>query len=205
MTPEAESGFREFLWLPDIAADDEPTEVFRSMAIIAAWAFAQAKDAGAQHDEMLAPLRERTSLWMGLLLHLATVDRHFYFLSRRMAARTLVRHNPPSQIYRQMAAALLTSDPPNTRRPKLAAHTAMVIGVAVGQQCGWRPTEADHKNRPMSQSGCGKMAEQLAARGAGLQYGAVEKVWKARNETLLTAGFLDTDISAFFTHISPMK
>ncbi len=102
MTPEATEGFRQFLWLPDILADDEPEEVFNSTAVIAAWSFKQAKKPGAEHDAMLDPLKNRTSLWMGLLLHLATLDPHFYLLSRRMAARTLVRHNPPAPIYRQM-------------------------------------------------------------------------------------------------------
>lgn len=205
MTPGATAGFRAFLKLSDIANGDEPEAVFSAMARIAAWSYRQTKESNPALDELLTPLSDQTSLWMGLLLHLATIDFHFFHLAKRMAARTLVRHDPPAKRYREMAAALLVSDPPSRRKPKLATHVALIIGVTVGRELGWKPTEANHKLKPREQSGCGKMAVALARFGGEIDYSGIEKVWKAKEATLLLAGFSGADVSAFFQTASPMK
>ena len=142
MTPEATGHFRSFLRLSDFA-NEEPNALFTAMASTAAWSFRQAQKPGPDHDVMLSNLAESTLLWMGLLSHLATVDRSFFHLARRMAAATLIRQEPLAKMYRHMAAALLVSDPPVQSKPKVARDVAILIGVAVGQSLGWTPTEAE--------------------------------------------------------------
>lgn len=160
MTPGATAGFRAFLKLSDIANGDEPEAVFSAMARIAAWSYRQTKESNPALDELLTPLSDQTSLWMGLLLHLATIDFHFFHLAKRMAARTLVRHDPPAKRYREMAAALLVSDPPSRRKPKLATHVALIIGVTVGRT--WMET---NRGQPQTQA---EGAEWMWKDGGGL-------------------------------------
>jgi hypothetical protein len=112
MTPEAVATFRGFWHLGDLADCYDPEGLFHAMAAVAAWSFRQAGKPSSAHDAILSGLGDHASLRMGLLLHLGTIDRHFFNLSKRMAARTLVRHDRPALIFRQMAAALLTSDAP---------------------------------------------------------------------------------------------
>jgi hypothetical protein len=205
MTPEAITGFRSFLHLPYIALDDDPASVFSAMARISAWSYLQTKETNPALDELLSPLRDNTSLWMGLLLHLSTIDYHFFHLAKRMTARTLVRHDPPAKRYREMAAALLISDPPGKRKPKLATHVALVVGVAVAQLVGFKPTESARKGGTIGQSGCARMMEATDALGARMDYSGIETAWKERSRILSDAGFTDDDASAFFNATSPMK
>ena len=205
MTPEATSEFRGFVKLLHFAINDDPEAMFKGMAALSVWSSKQRIQPSAEHDQMLEPSAEHTVIWMGLLLHLATVDDHFFHLAKRMAARTLIRHERPAPIYLRMAADLLVSDPPDGRKWKLASHAAMIIGITVVQQLGWRPTESDHKTGPMERSGCGRMAIELGKLGQATEYHAVESVWKKRVRTLKMAGFSDVDVSAFFGFFSPMK
>lgn len=200
MTPEATAKFRAFLHLPDFCINESPEGVFNAMAMLTVWSSKQKVEPSAEHDKMLELLAEHTEIWMGLLLHFATIDHHFFHLAKRMAARTLNRHENLAPIYRSMASDLLVSDPPTGQKWKLASHAAMIIGIAVVQQLGWRPTESISKTGPMNRSGCGKMAIEL-----GVAYHAIESVWKERIPTLSAAGFSDTEVSAFFGFFSPMK
>ena len=200
MTPEATAEFRGFLHLPDFCINENPEGVFNAMAVLSVWSSKQRIEPSAEHDRMLDTLTDHTEIWMGLLLHFATVDYHYFHLAKRMAARTLMRHEHLALIYRKMAAVLLVNDPPKGQKWKLASHAAMIIGIAVVQQLGWRPMESDHKTGPMNRSGCGKMAIEL-----GMAYHAIERVWKDRRATLRGAGFGDAEVSAFFGFFSPMK
>lgn len=205
MTPEAAGDFRGFLNLLDFNMSDDPEAVFKAMAVLSVWSSKQKKEPSAEHDRMLEPLAEHTAIWMGLLLHLATVDYHYFHLAKRMAARTLMRHEQIALVYRRMSALLLVNDPPSGKKWKLASHTAIIIGISVVQQLGWRPTESDHKTGLMDRSGCGKMAIELGRLGQKTEYYAIESVWKERVPTLNAAGFGDEQVSAFFGLVSPMK
>ena len=205
MTPEATAEFRGFLNLPDFCVNENPEGVFNALAVLSVWSSKQKTEPSAEHDRMLEPLAEHTEIWMGLLLHLATVDYHYFHLAKRMAARTLRRYENLAPVYRHMASDLLFSDPPKGKKWKLASHAAMIIGIAVVQQLGWRPTESDHKTGPMDRSGCGKMAIKLGKLGQATEYQAVETVWKKRVSKLKSAGFSEVDVSAFFGFFSPMK
>jgi hypothetical protein len=183
-----------------LAIADDPQRLFDALAIVAKWSVQQRKAPSATHDARLLPLQDDISLWMGLLSHLATIDRDFFFLAKRMAAATLVRLDPPPRLYRHMAAALLTSDPPTNGRPTLARDVAVTLGVAVGRQLGWYPTEAVKRNVDSSMlSGCGRMAERI-----GMAYTAVENTWKVREQRLIQAGFSANAASEFFCLTSLM-
>lgn len=205
MTPEAVEEFRGFWQLDDLAICDDPEGVFTSMAAVAAWSFCQAGKPGAGHDAKLSSLGDHTGLWMGLLPHLATIDRHFFDLAKRMTARTLVRHTKPADIYLQMAAALLVSDPPKTSKPKAARDAVLVIGITVGLQLGWLPTESE-KDGPMTRSCCGRMAEILRdIFNVSIEYDAIVKVWKNREAVLQAAGFEEKTVLDFLPPRSPMN
>jgi hypothetical protein len=203
MTPRIIEGFKGFLSLPHIADDDDPQGIFASMASLAAWSERQRREVVVD-DDMLAGLRASTALWMRLLLHLAVIDRNFFSLAKRMAARTLVRHEPPAKVYRHMAAHLLTSEPPRKPNPTLSRDVALIIGIAVMQNRGLLPTEAE-KSGPMNRSGCGLMVEALKVHGLVMTYGNVERIWLGRVERLQAAEFNIEDISNFFASCSGVK
>ena len=211
MTPEAEAGFRSLLSLLDIAADDNPEGIFSSLIKAVAWSFRQSERTqldgkpNSDLDAMLNGLQEHTSLWMGLLPHLATVDRDYFHLAKRMAARTLVRHTAPALLYRQMAAALLVSEPPRRSKPKAARDALIVIGIAVLQQTSVLPTES-YKTTPMTRSGCGRISKELHdVHRLTVTYDAIEKVWKNKRSRLHAAGFTEQQASDFLSFFSPMK
>lgn len=205
MTPEAAADFRGFLNLQDFTINDDPEAMFKAMAVLSVWSSKQKKEPSAEHDRMLETLTEHTAIWMDLLLHLATVDYHYFHLAKRMAARTLMRHEHIALIYRRMSAVILVNDPPSGKKWKLASNTAIIIGISVVQKLGWRPTESDHKAGLMNRSGCGKMAIELGQLGQTTEYHAIESVWKKRISTLKAAGFGDAQVSAFFGFFSPMN
>lgn len=193
MTPETVERFRSFLHLRDFCASDEPEKMFRALVSIAKWSLAQRKSPDASHDALLSQANDFTQIWMGLLLHLATVDRAFFDLSKRMAARTLVRHDPPAPIYRQMAGMLLfAGDGPSARKTAAARDAAIVLAVAVGVEAGLMPMES-HGQQNAPRSGCGIVADEL-----GKTYGAIEKVWLKRHARLSDVGFSSADVSDFF-------
>ena len=200
MTPETVAAFRDFVRLRDFFGADEPEALASALAQVALWAHRQRERPGADHDALLTPAADFTAIQMGLLLHLATIDRAFFDLARRMAARTLKRHRPAQAIYLDMASALLVAgDGPRSRKPVLARDVAVVLAVAVWTDAGWHPTEALGWNAP-HRSGCARVALAL-----GADYQKIEKVWKDRDDRLADAGFSAEDRSAFFMMISPMK
>lgn len=205
MTPDAVEHFRSFLKLRDFCAQDDPGTVFRALAILPVWADRQRRDPNADHDAMLEPLAEFSSIWMGWLLYLATIDRDYFDLAKRMAARTLSQHHPPAKMYVLMACALLVGNPPKTRAPKLGSHATMVIAIAIAQEAGRRPTESLSKMGPADRSGCGALAAELGMMGLAVEYSAVEFVWKRRCRVLRDVGFSEADVSEFFDWFSPMR
>ena len=205
MTPEAVAEFRGFWHLGDLANSDDPEAIFNAMAALAAWSFRQAAKATSAHDAILSGLGNHTALRMGLLLHLGTIDRHFFNLSKRMAARTLVRHERPASIYRQMAAALLVSDAPKNSSPKAARDVALIIGITVGLELGWFATESE-KAGPNTKSACGRMAAALGERfGLSIEYSAMVKVWNRREAILQAAGFDEKTVLEFLPTRFPMN
>ena len=204
MTPEAVNAFKRFLRLRDLDSD-EPEPLFRAMASVIAWSYFQEQNPNANHDALLSDLRDSTSLWMGLLSHLATVDRSFFMLAKRMAAGTLIQKETPAKIYLHMAAALLIGDPPKQSKPKAARDTAIIIAVAVAHNLGWKPTEGiPDKSSP--RSSCGRMCTLLSEKyQITIEYTTLEHVWKHRKRRLQAAGFSQDDTSEFLGLISPMK
>lgn len=205
VTPETTESFRSFFRLRDLVGNAEPEAIFRAMASTAAFAFRQSQLPTWENDVLLAELQQSTALWMGLLCHLATIDKSFFYLARRMAAATLVKQEPLAMVYRRMAGTLLVSDPPVQSKPRIARDVSMLIGVAVSQELGWMPTETE-KTGTMNRSGCGRMSELLQRRHEiSVGYAAIEKVWKDRHTRLVEAGFSECEVSDFFRMTSPMK
>lgn len=204
MTPEAASGFRDFLCLRDFVGEDEPELLFEALASLIAWARREEQNPHAANDDLLSRASDWAQVYMGLLLHLATIDKHFFRLAKRMAARTLTRHDPPARIYRHMAAQLLTSDPPRSSKPKLAIDVISIIAITVLWDAGVSPTEAVGADEP-SRSGCAKLRSLLIANGAAPPtYAALEKTWGRRRSRLLAAGFSTEAVSEFFALVCPM-
>ena len=204
MTPEAISGFRDFLRLRDFANEDDPEGLFEALASLIVWARREAANPHADNDDLLSRSSDWTQIYMGLLLHLATIDQHFFRLAKRMAARTLTRHDPPARIYRHMAAHLLTSEPPRTRQRALARDVLAIVALAVGQEAGYQPTEATGQDLA-HRSGSARLNELLRRKSAGIGYEALEKLWSRRYSRLSDAGFSAEAISEFFAAICPMK
>jgi hypothetical protein len=204
MTPEDGDRFRRFLSLPHIADDDDPESVFEAMVAIAAWTVKQKRAPSEKLDGMLHRLQEHTSLWMGLLLHLATIDDQFFELAKRMAAATIIHHERPAKQYLRMAAYLLTTAAPQKTNPTVARDAALVIGIAISQNFGFKPTEAG-KNGAMNISGCGQMVEALSKYDVTMTYENMERIWGERIERLRAAHFAEQDISNFFTRCSWVK
>ena len=205
MTPQAVEAFRGFFHLRDLASDDDPEQLFNDLATIIAWTYREEERPGENNDFLFEAVRDRTSIHMGLLLHLSTIDPAFFRLARRMAARTLVRLASPNLLYRSMAAALLESYPPNQRKPRAARDAIIVIAVAIGQELGWHPTEADGSAQP-TRSGAARLANTLSILGVKMVgYEAIAKVWARRSDKLHAAGFSPSDASEFFAAICPMN
>jgi hypothetical protein len=203
VTPETVERFRSFLRLRDFHDSDEPGQTFAALVTIAKWSVAQQKFPNASHDELLTQASGFTHIWMGLLLHLATVDRAFFDLSKRMAARTLVRPDPPAFIYRQMAAMLLfEGDGPKRTKPAAARDAAIVLAVATSVEAGLLPTEnRERRNDPTRRSGCG-----IVAAAIGMEYGTIERaVWNNRHARLVAVGFPASEVSDFLGRTSPTK
>ena len=201
MTPQQNDGFIRFFKLRDLdTCDAEP--LFEALVALIIWD-SRERRLPTINDAILDKAIETTSVTMGLLLHLATVDRIFYRLARRMAARTLVRHEHVAPVYRHMAAALLDSDPPRQNKPYVARDTLLILAVAVGQMKGWHPYEATSADRP-NRSGCARLARVLAEENVHHNYDAIAKVWTRRREKLSAAGFTAEEISELFVSICPM-
>jgi hypothetical protein len=199
VTPEAVAGFRRFFRPRDVVSHDQPEAVFSALVDIARWAERQRGRPDPANDAALSAGTQLGALHMALLLHLATIDRAFFDLARRMAARTLVRHSPPARLYLEMAAALLVAgDGPRGRKPVLARDAAVILAVAAGTDAGWTPTESFDPDRP-PRSGCGKVAAAMR-----WEYSRAEAIWKAREERLHDAGFAPNQVSEFLGMISPM-
>lgn len=199
MNPEAVAHFRSFCRLRDFACNASPVEMFAALTDVARWAEAERKESAPANDALLSRAIELAEVQMGLLLHLATIDRAFFGLSKRMAARTLVHHYPPAQLYCHMGAALLgAGDGPKNRKPVLARDVAIVLAVGVGMDAGWHPTESADPDKP-PRSGCGLIAKAL-----GWEYSRAESIWGERRQRLLVAEFAEDQVSEFLRLISPM-
>lgn len=199
MTPGAIAGFRGFFRLVDIRTSTDPVGLFAALLSVAKWSVQERVAPGSTNDRVLDETSNFTQVYMGLLFWLATIDRDFFNLSKRMAARTLVRHERVAEIYRQMAAALLVAgEGPKLRKTTLARDVVLVLAVEVGKEAGWLPTES--AGAVAERSGCAKAAAAL-----GMEYSAVEKIWRKREERLVAAGFEPEDVSDFFGRICPMK
>ncbi|MBL9045966.1 MAG: hypothetical protein JNK34_01455 [Tabrizicola sp.] len=204
MTPEATKGFRDFLRLRDFAGDEDPEGLFEALASLIVWADREGKNPHADNDTLLSRSSDWIQVYMGLLLHLATIDKHFFRLAQRMAARTLTRHDPPARTYRHMAAYLLTADPPNTGKPKLARDVIAIIALAVLSEAGVHPTEAPGRGET-GRSGCARLGSMLFQSGAGREYKSLEGMWGEREAKLLAAGFSQDSVSEFFAASFRMK
>jgi hypothetical protein len=204
VTPEAIAKFREFLRLGHLANDDEPEQLVEALAAIVVWTYRERQNPGRHNDRVFDAVRDRAGVYMGLLLHLATVDPAFFRLACRLAAQTLVRLQDLPSIYRQMAAVLLTTDPPKQRKPRAARDALLVIAIAIGQEAGWLATEAEGPTQ-FGRSGCARVAELIGREGVVVEYDAIAKIWTKRKAKLIAVGFTDRDVSEFFASISPMK
>lgn len=197
VTPGATDAFRSFFRLHDLDGQDDPEALFRDLVALVKWRLEQDKANLADLDAMLTYETPNSSIRMGLLMHLATLDGQFHALAKRMAARTIVKPGQVPMIYREMAAALLVSDgPPQLmidglpkRRPALARQVVWLLAVFVLADAGIAPTESSHTGR----SGCARVAA-----ACGLEYKAIEKVWAKRLKVLVEAGFPPHDIATLF-------
>ncbi|MFP5481152.1 MAG: hypothetical protein ACLGIE_15915 [Alphaproteobacteria bacterium] len=192
MSEDALAALRRFFRLADLLNGDDPEGLFFALVDLAKWSVAEKKRAGAHNDALLSRSTEFTSIYMGLILFLATLDRSFFNLARRMAARTLVRHEKLLPTYRHMAANLLAAgDGPKARKSALARDVALILAVAIIQDTDTKPTENSAHIR--QRSGCGKAAAIL-----GVGYSGVESVWKQKEKRLESAGFSPEEVSEFF-------
>ncbi|MFN4160040.1 MAG: hypothetical protein ACK4GO_16790 [Gemmobacter sp.] len=199
MNPEAVAHFRSLCRLRDFLSFDPPEVMFAALLEVARWAKAEQRRPNPANDALLSAASDLTSIQMGLFMHLATIDRAFFNLAKRMAARTLGRHCPPARMYCHMAAALLAAgDGPKSSKPKLARDVVIILAVAAGTDAGWTPTESFKPDRP-PRSGCGRLAAALI-----WDYSNAERVWKAREKRLHEAGFSPDQVSEFSRLISPM-
>lgn len=197
MTPEAIRGLQSFLVLTDFQDPDDPQELFSALLLVIQWQKLEAKKPTADNDSLLTGTDAFSQVRIGVILHLATLDRKFFGLAKRMAARTIVRHNPPAPLYCEIAAALLVAgDGPKSRKPALTRNVVIILAIATLTADGFRPTES-HAFKGSSRSGCGKVADSL-----GMAYGAVEGVWTERQAILLEANFDQTEVSNFLRWIS---
>lgn len=175
MTSEAIAGFRAFFRLKDVLNGDNPEDPFEALVDMARWAAEERTNPNPDNDALLSHASDFTQVYMGLILWLATVDRQFFNLAKRMAARTLVKHERLSRRYLEMAAALLVAgDGPKHRSPTTARNVAVILAVAVGRDAGRAPTE-NSPNLSCPESGCARSAALL-----GMEYSAIAKVWRKK-------------------------
>lgn len=194
MTPDVISRFRGFFLLHQIQITDSPEARFAALVSVAKWVVAEKRNPGPENDALLSPAGDDADVYMGLLLWLATIDRSFFNLAKRMAARTLVKHQPVAETFLVMAYHLLMAgEGPKHSRPTAARNVAIVLAISVGTKAGWTPTES-HWSTGHPTSGCGKAAALL-----GMERDAIEKVWIARKRWLTQADFSEHDVSEFFS------
>lgn len=201
---------RDFTKLRYFADVDEPEVAFEGLAAIAAWTLLQDLRPEGQHDEMLTrAVRNSPGLLFGLLVFLATVDRRFFMLARRIAAneaKKALQEFPRREPLPEVHAAnlyLLENEPPKSARPALARDVLFILAVAVAQALGLRPYEntsspANERHEP--RSGCRLLAARIDANGVSITYDAIAKAWKKgrRQKALVDAGFTSAEVEEFF-------
>ncbi len=134
-----------------------------------------------------------------LIMHLATLDPHFFELVKRITAQTLWAYEKPDRFYSLLAAQLLTDEPPK-EPTKIARDVPLIIGLAVGQLAGLKPTGNSADGGPA------KMLRMLADdHDLDFTYDNLVYVWKAREKKLVRGGFGQLEVLEFLSSISPMQ
>lgn len=180
---------------PDAAA-------FDVAAKLAAWAELQRYRPSPEHDRLATDAFDQDKgRAFGLILHLSTVDSQFFELSKRMAARDLMRREP-SPVVRRIAAELLVSSPQVSKSKVKARNLLLVLGVAVGHASGLTKFEGEKPEAKLS-SAVGLLTERIRQNGAAVSFSTVEgavKKGKVR-DILVGTGFGSDDISEIIQNL----
>lgn len=213
MKPVYADGFRRFFRLGDLLGHDDPHFVLEALASLASWHSAKNRDEHADCDEqaycdeLLLKFQDDTTFSMSLPLYFAPIDRQFFLLAKRSMARTLLSRETFELGYRQMAAVLLLNDPPTNPRPKSVRDALIVMGLIVGQEIGWNPTEnAVRSVTPRSEKSDGfrNLIDSISPRDTP-SVQTVNQIWGQKIEKLTAAGFEKSQALYFCRRGFPMK
>tara|TARA_R110002095_G_C4216212_1_gene236572 strand:- start:274 stop:894 length:621 start_codon:yes stop_codon:yes gene_type:complete len=193
------------LKLRDFDDPDDAAQVFDFCKRLVAWWEWQEKHikngeaVSSKFDNMLAEDGILASTFHTLLLYLAKIDPHYFNLAKRIAAATLVNLERPDRVHLLIAAQLLTTEPPS-KPNKAARDIPLIIGIAVGQMIGLKPTGAT-KN-----GGSGRMQSHLKNdHNVNISFDTLLDVWKNRKTKLAGGGFEQREILEFLNSVSPMQ